>query len=117
MTLAEIVFQQKKLEQKYGVEGKVAGRYVEAGFHVRMHVATKHGTVSFVAIKGKEKFAVDVVNGKKVLGKADLDSLKKKAESLSAKPVLVLYGSGPRLDDEAKNYAKENSIEVKRIRC
>jgi len=116
VTLAEIVFQQRKLEQKYGVEGKVAGRYVEAGFHVRMHVATKHGIVSFVAIKGRERLAIDVVDGKKILSKADLESLKRKAESLSAKPVLVLYGSGPRLNDEARNYARENSIEVKRIR-
>ena len=116
MTLAEIVFQRRKLEQKYGVEGKVAGRYVEAGFHVKMHVTTKHGAVSFVAIKGREKLAVDVVSSKRALSKADLESLRRKAESLSAKPVLVLYGAGPKLDDEARNYARENSIEIRRIR-
>lgn len=116
MTLAEIVFQQKKLEQKYGVEGKVAGRYVEAGFHVRMHVNTKHGRVSFVAIKGGEKFAVDVISGKKVVKKEELEAIKKKAESLGAKPILVLYGSGVVLGDDAKEFIKEGSVTVKRIR-
>ena len=116
MTLAEIVFQQKKLEQKYGVEGKVAGRYVEAGFHVRMNVNTKHGRVSFVAIKGGEKLAVDVVSGKKVVGREELEAIKRKAESLGARPVLVLYGSGVVLGDDAKEFVRENNVAVKRVR-
>lgn len=117
MTLAEIVFQQKKLEQRYGIEGRAAGRYIEAGFSVRMHVNTKHGRVSFVAIRGGEKLAADVISEKKELGREVLEAIEQKARSLGARPVLILYGSGPSLNAEAKEYAKEKGIVVKRIRA
>jgi predicted RecB family endonuclease len=116
VTLAEIAFQQKKLERRYGVEGRVAGKYVEAGFHVRMHVQTRHGKVSFVAIKGSEKYAVDVIVEKRTINKTDVETLVSKAKSLGARPVLVLYGAGPKLSEEALATVKESGVVVKRIR-
>jgi hypothetical protein len=116
MTLAEIVFQKKKLEEKYGVEGKVAGFYVEAGYDVRMSFNTSKGTLSFVAKKGSQLLAVDVIVASKVLGKEVIEALAEKAKAIKAKPVLILYGAGPKLSDEAKAAAKELSVEVKRVR-
>jgi len=116
MTLAEIVFQKKKLEEKYGVEGKVAGAYVEAGYDVRMDFNTSKGRLSFVAKKGGQLLAVDVVTVSKVLGRDVVEAVAEKAKSINAKPVLILYGAGPRLSDEAKAAAKELGVEVKRVR-
>jgi hypothetical protein len=78
------------LEEKYGIVGKVAGRYVTAGLHVAMMHPTRYGPIHFVAQGNGLKLAVDVVAEGDPLKAAEL--LKKKAELLKAKPVLVLYG-------------------------
>ena len=116
MTLAEIVFQKKKLGEKYGIEGKVVGAYVEAGYNVRMNFNTGKGRLSFVAKKGGQLLAVDVVTVSKVLGRDVVEVVAEKAKSINAKPVLILYGAGPRLSDEARAAAKELGVEIKRIR-
>ncbi len=116
VTLAEIVFTKKKLAEKYGVEGRVAGLYVEAGYSVEMHHPVKGDRVSFVARKEGVVVAVDVVNGSvRVTGEV-VSKIAEKAKVLGAKPVIVLYGSGPRLTEEAQNLAKELGVAVKRVR-
>jgi len=116
MTLAEIVFQRKKLEEKYGVEGKVAGLYVEAGYDVRMGFNTGKGRLSFVAKKGGQLLAVDVVVASKTVGRDAVEAIAEKAKTINAKPVLVLYGAGPKLSDEAKAAARELGVEIRRVR-
>ena len=116
MTFAEIVFQKKKLEEKYGVEGKVAGFYVEAGYDVRMGFNTSKGRLSFIAKKGGQLLAVDVVAASKVLGRDAVEAIAEKAKAIKAKPVLVLYGAGPKLSDEAKTAARELGVEIRRVR-
>ncbi len=116
MSLARIVFLKKKLAEKYGVEGKVAGRYIEAGYSVRMKPRTRHGELSFIAYKGSQRLAVDVVYLERGVKLEDLENLKKKAELLQAKPVLVLYGSLPRISQELREKIEELGISMKRIR-
>ncbi|ABM81038.1 hypothetical protein [Hyperthermus butylicus] len=116
MTLAEIVFTKKKLAEKYGVEGKVAGRYVEAGYSVKMKFPTPKGTVSFVAKKESTILAVDVIYGSVNVGRSMVETIAEKARSINAKPILVLYGSGPVLLDDAKTAARELGVEIRRVR-
>ena len=116
MSLARIVFEKKKLEERYGVEGRVAGHYVEAGYSVKMKFGTPHGTLSFVAKKHSEVLAVDVIYASTVVGAETVRALAEKAASVKAKPVLVLYGSGPVLSEEAKKSAKELGVSIRRVR-
>jgi len=47
------------LEEKYGIIGKVAGRYVTAGLHVAMMHPTRYGPIHFVAQGNGLNLAVD----------------------------------------------------------
>ena len=116
MSLARIVFEKRKLESRYGVAGRVAGLYVEAGYSVTMNFPTPNGPVSFVARKSGETLAVDVVAGAVKVGPDVVENLVSKALSIKAKPVLVLYGSGPVLSEEAKAKASEAGVKVRRVR-
>ncbi len=116
MSLARIVFLKKKLAEKYGVEGKVAGRYIEAGYSVRMKPRTRHGELSFLAYKGSQKLAVDIIYTKKEVSTEELENLRKKAELLKAKPILVLYGTAPRIKPELREKIEELGISIRRVR-
>ena len=116
MSLGRIVFTKKKLSRKFGVVGKVAGRYVEAGFTVHVGFKTAEGEVSFIAKRGGQVYAVDVVNGSVDVGPATVEAIARKAASIKARPVLVLYGSGPRLTDDAKKKAEELGVLIRRVR-
>lgn len=98
------------LEEKYGIVGKVAGRYVTAGLHVTMMHPTRYGPVHFVVQGNGLKLAVEVVHEGDALRAAEL--LKKKAELLKAKPVLVLYGE---VRADARKIA-EMGVKVRRVR-
>ena len=116
MSLARIVFLQKKLREKYGPRGYVAGLYLEAGYHVVVGFPTAHGEVDVKAVKGGESYAIDVLVDKRVYGPEVVEAIAKKAESIHAKPVLVIYGNGPKLSKEALEKAKELGVRVKRVR-
>jgi len=116
VTLAQIVFEKKKLEKRYGVEGRVAGHYVEAGYHVTMKFPTPNGEVSFVAKKGGELIAVDVLSGTITVGAKQVDDIASKAAAIKAKPVLALYGAGPVVSEEAKKAASEKGVAIRRFR-
>ncbi len=116
MSLARIVFMQKKLSRKFGVVGKVAGRYLEAGYSIHVGFDTPEGRVDIVAKKEGQVLAIDVVDGSVRVGPDTVEAVARKARSINAKPVLVLYGSGPKLTEEAKSRAKELGVSIKRVR-
>ena len=116
MSLARIVFMKKKLSRKFGVVGKVAGRYLEAGWSVHIGFETGAGTVDILAKKEGQVLAIDVVDGSVRVGPDAVEAIARKASRLRAKPVLVLYGSGPRLTEEAKAKARELGVTVRRVR-
>lgn len=117
MSLARIVFEKKKLEARYGIEGVVAGRYVEAGYRVEPGFKTSHGVLSFVARKNGVILAVDVIYSSTIVGVDTLKTLVEKARSVNGKPVLVLYGSGPKLSKEAVEAAKTLGVVLRRVRA
>ncbi|HIP65286.1 MAG TPA: hypothetical protein EYH08_02005 [Pyrodictium sp.] len=116
MSLARIVFLKKKLEKKYGAIGKVAGRYVEAGYTVNIGFQTAKGSIDIVAKKEGQILAIDVITESVKVGTDVIEKLKEKAASINAKPVLVLYGSGPQLQKEALKRAEELGVEIRRVR-
>ncbi len=116
MSLARIVFLQKKLREKYGPRGYVAGLYLEAGYHVIVGFPTAKGEVDVRAVKGGESYAIDVLVEKRVYGPEVVASIAEKAKSINARPVLVLYGNGPRLSKEALEKARELGVRVRRVR-
>ncbi len=116
LSLARIRYMQKVLEEKHGIKGVVAGRYIEAGYNVVFDFKTPHGTLDIVATKGGDRVAIDVVWESKEVSSSDIENLVNKAKSINARPVLVLYGDGPRITDEVKRKAQEMKVIVKRIR-
>ena len=116
LSLSKIVFMKKRLKEKFGVVGVVAGRYVEAGYSVRIGFDTAAGKVDIIAKKGGQTLVIDVVEGKTVVDVAKIEEIVRKAKSINGKPVLILYGSGPRISDNAREKARELSVELRRIR-
>ncbi len=116
MALARIRELQKYLVKKYGVIGAVAGRYVEAGLHVQLMHPTRYGPAHVIATGAGQRVVVEVVYGVDKVGPEVVETLLKKAELLRAKPVLVLYGAGPRLTDEARALVEERGVKVRRLR-
>jgi len=116
MALARVRALQKRLIRKYGVVGAVAGRYVEAGLHVQVMHPTRYGPAHIIATGGGQRLVVEVVEGVSSVGPEVVETLYDKATLLRAKPVLVLYGIGPKLSNEARALAHKLGIKVRRLR-
>ena len=116
MTLAQIRYLQKRWAREYREIGKVAGRYLEAGYHVRLMHPTRYGPAQ-ILVQGKgHKFVVEVFKGPGNVAKSIVDVLAKKAELLKAKPILVLYGRGVNIDDETRKLAEDNGVKIRWIK-
>lgn len=113
MTTAREAFEAKMLARKYGVPGKAAGRYRMAGYRVEM---TPGGKADFIARRRGEALAVKVYERSGEVPVAVLEELASYSAGAGLKPVLVLYGSGPRLSAEARDKARELGVSVKRVR-
>ncbi|MEB3780435.1 MAG: hypothetical protein GSR85_09465 [Desulfurococcales archaeon] len=94
MTTAKRIFESKMLSEKYGALGKVAGRYIKAGYSIRDVDLEER---SFIAVRRGEKLLVKVVWNVNKIDDSMLDELKNKAETLNAKPLLIVYGGKPRV--------------------
>jgi hypothetical protein len=96
------------LESKYGILGKVAARYVRAGFSVKV------GNVFITARKGSSGYLIAVaVNPKEARTK--FERLKEAATKSGLTPVLVLYGKG-RFTRELVEELRSEGITIKRLR-
>ncbi len=115
MVTAKAKFISRRLREKYGVVGKVAERYISAGYSVTFNVKCNDVLFDFIAKKG-EKIGVKIYNGKIKVGLEDIEKISRAAEKLGVKPVIVLYGSGPSVSEEALDKADELNISIKRIR-
>ncbi len=113
MTTAREAFEAKMLARKYGVPGRVAGLYRSAGYNVDM---VEGKAYDFIARRRGEALAVRVFN---MQGKPPLqllEDLASQAGEAGAKPILVLYGSGPRIDSEVREKARELGVSIRRVR-
>ena len=116
MVTAKARFLIRKFEEKYGIIGKVAGRYVAAGLSVEFMHPTRYGPIQIVVRGGGKVFAVEVIENP---AKLSLDSIKvfiEKAKLIKAKPILVLYSSNAKLSDELYRFCTENGVKVRVIK-
>lgn len=116
MSLAKIRYLQRVLSKKYGIKGKAAGVYIEAGYNVNIDFPTQKGIVHIYAIKGSDRVVAEVLWESKKVSIDVIESLIEKAKLLNARPVLIIYGEGPILTEEIKSKIKELGITIKRIR-
>jgi hypothetical protein len=102
-----------RLAEKYGVVGRVASRYIYAGYSVRLLHPTRHGSVHIIAKKYGSVLAIDVVTDNPSVDVAK--SLLEKSKLLRARPVLVLYGNKLPAPQELVSFCEENNIKLKRV--
>lgn len=117
MALPRIRLLQRVFREKYGVVGEVASRYLEAGAHVRINHPTRFGPIHILVYKDGEKYVVEVFNEPREVPISVIENLVQKAKLVKAKPILVLYGNGPKLGDEAYSRCKELGVKIRRIRA
>ena len=115
MATSREIYEAKMLERKYGVVGRVAGRYRTAGYTVEVRDPGEDAPYNFVALKKREKIVVKVFSRQGVVPADVIDSLRESAGS--AKKVLVLYGSGPKVTAELVTRARELGVSIKRVRA
>lgn len=108
-------YEQRRLREGCGVVGLVAGRYVEAGYRVRLMHPTRYGPAHIVVQGRGEKFVVEVVQEPGQLKEEVVDMLLKKAVLLRAKPILAVYGRGVKLG-ELRKKLEERGVKVKYVR-
>lgn len=114
MTGARQIFVMRKLITNYGYVGKVAAKYVAAGYSVTVNPPLKG--VDFTASKHGIRFAGIIFAEKKTYGVEEIEKVKEIAEKYKVKPLIILYGAGPRITSEALEKAKKYGIIIKRIR-
>jgi len=113
MVTARETYIASKLVERYGVIGRVASRYVTAGYSVRVLHPTRYGPVHVVAKKHGVTLAIDVTTGIPSVEAAK--SLLEKAKLLRARPILVIYGRGSVVPQEVVSFCAENNIKLKRV--
>ncbi len=114
MTTARQIFVSKKLMAKYGVKGRVASRYVRAGYSVTINPPLEG--VDFTASKHGVRYAGIILWEKKTYGVEVVEKAHGIGEKYRVKPVIILYGSGPRLSEDTLAAAREKGIIIRRIR-
>ncbi len=112
MTTARQGFIVNKLLEKGGVVNKVAANYVKAGFSVKVNPSIKN--VDLIATRGGERYCIKVLWEKKTYGEKQLTGFIESCTKIGYNPVIILYGSGPRLDPGFLD--KHKDIKVRRIR-
>ncbi len=116
MVTARERFVWKKLREKYGVIGEVAGRYVAAGYSVSKDVKVGDLVFDLVASKEGKKLAIKVFYETKTISGDEIEAYAKAAKKINAKPIIVLYGGGPRVSEGALEKIDEFDVGLRRIR-
>ncbi|MEB3816422.1 MAG: hypothetical protein LRS46_00555 [Desulfurococcales archaeon] len=116
MVTAKEAFEARKLAAKYGVPGKVAALYRMAGYIIDVISTDEDAPIHFKASKRRESLAVKVYWRSGRVSPELVEGVAGRAKELNSKPVLVLYGSGPRITQDALNRAKELGVSIRRVR-
>ncbi len=114
MTSARQIFLMKRLIRKYRVKGRVASRYIAAGYSVTINPPLEG--VDFTASKHGVRFAGIILSDKKMYDVDIVEKAHEISEKYRVKPILILYGSGPRLSPKALEKAREYGVIVRRVR-
>jgi len=113
LTTGREAFEAKLLAMKYGVPGKVAGLYRSAGYQVDMLLSDE---LDFIARRRGEGLGVKVYQDPGQPPEDLLSRLSAAARERGLKPVLILYGAGPRVSGEVRDRARELGISIRRVR-
>lgn len=103
-------------KRKYGAIGKVASKYIEAGYSVEFMHPTRYGAIHIVARGNNQIFAIEVFDKPSTISIDVVNSLLEKSKLIKAKPILAIYSNGPRLTDDVYRFCVENGIKIKRIK-
>jgi predicted RecB family endonuclease len=106
----------KRLRRRYGVLGIVAGRYLEAGYSVELGHKTSKSLIDIVARKEGGALAITVVSGPSRITGSLVREAAEKAGLIRARPILVLYGRGHRIEEDALEEARKLGVVFRRIR-
>ncbi|QOJ79414.1 hypothetical protein IG193_02830 [Infirmifilum lucidum] len=115
MSLARIRYLSRQFRKRYGVIGRVASRYLEAGLSVRINHPTRLGPAHIIAHGNGQKLVVEVYYSSKPLEPDTVQRVAEKAKLLRAKPVVALYGKTPATK-RALEVATKLGVKIKRIR-
>jgi len=102
------IYKANVLKEKYGAVGKVAARYVLAGFNVRVES-------NLVYIKGSGTNAVLGVVSNEGEFNTVMNELDRIKDKLKVKTILVLYGN-KRWREDLVGKARDKGLDVKFIR-
>lgn len=116
MVSSKIKHLQKIYEEKYGVMGKVASRYLNAGYSVTFNHPTRYGLIPVVVYGKGLRIAIEVIEKSGYIDINIVKNLIEKAKLLKAKPMLILCSDGPRLSDEIRKLCKDNGVKIRRIK-
>lgn len=103
-------------EEKHGVLGAVAARYVTAGRSVEFNHPTRHGPVHLLVRGCGETLVVEVHAGSSRVTSDVVQRLVEKAKLLRGRPVLVLYSKSAEPSPEALELCRVHGVKVKRVR-
>ncbi|NPA97659.1 MAG: hypothetical protein GXO32_08685 [Crenarchaeota archaeon] len=115
--LARIRMLQKVLRQKYGIMGEVAAKYLESGARVRIGHPTRHGEVHILVYKDGARYAIEVFSEPRTVPREVVENLLRKAKLLNAKPILVLYGDGPKLSEDVYQFCRDQGVKIRRMKA
>jgi hypothetical protein len=116
MATAKARYLQKVFEEKYGVIGKVAGKYLEAGYSIEFMHPTRYGKVHILARKEGKILAIEVIDKSGNVDENVVKTFLEKAKLLKAKPILVLYSDGPKITENLYKFCIDNGIKIRRIK-
>ncbi len=117
MSLVKIKPLSRKLIDKFGPLGVVASRYLLAGLHVEVNHPTRYGPIHVVAIGNGQRIAVEVFSEPRDVPRDVVERIALKAKLIKSKPVLALYGDGPKLGEEVRKLCSDLGVKVKRVRA
>lgn len=116
MVTAREAFEAKKLATKYGVPGKVAALYRTAGYEVEILSTDQGAAANFRASKRLDHLLVKVYWRTGKVPSEVVEKLAEEAGRENRKPVLVLYGSGPKMSPELAEKARSLGVRIRRVR-
>ena len=103
-----LIYQSNRLIDKYGVLGKVAARYLLAGYSVRIQgnfiLASRGGNNLIIGVAINDKEARELA-----------DKIATTSKKLNRIPIVVLYGRN-RWRDETISMIRERGIPYKLVR-
>jgi predicted RecB family endonuclease len=106
----------RRLGRVYGIVGKVAGRYVAAGYSVELNHPTRYGPIHIVARGNGQVLAVDVVYERGRLTVDAARAILEKAKLIRARPILAAYGfRWSDIPEDVRRFCEENGVKLRTV--